>query len=383
MTAILYEKQGRPNYYVLLRYRDESTGKRCQKWILTDILVKGDNKRKAEQRRKEILAEYDEQKVDLSKDILFTVFLKEWSENLKPSIKLTTYDTYSLILNNQIIPFFEPKQLKVRDLMPIHIQQYINFKLKTASPNTVRKHLWNISKCLDSAVKQKLIATSPMSCIDMPKQIKYTGAKYYTEKQIDKLLSVSKGDVLEGIILFAVFYGLRRSEVCGLKWSAINFDTGTFDISHTCVQMGVKTYAEDSTKNDASNSSLPMPDIIIQMLKKLKARQSKNKLLQQNDYDDKDYVFVRDNGQLIPPNYVTKHFKKVLARNGLPIIKFHELRHSSASYLLYLGFNFKEIQMWLRHGNLATTMNIYAHLDMNAKKNIANTLNERFAGFGN
>jgi len=382
MTAKVYEKKGRANYYVLLRYQDEQTGKERQKWIMTDIPVKGDNKRRAEQRRKEILAEYEVQNIDLSKDVLFTVFIKEWLENLKPSIELVTYDGYKLIIHNQIIPFFEPKKLRVRDLTPLHIQEYINLKLKKVSPNTVRKHLWNLSKCLDSAVKQKLISFNPVKAIDLPKPVKFNGAKFYSEKQIDELLSVIKGDPIEGIVMFAIFYGLRRSEVCGLKWDAINFDNKTFDIKHTAVQMGTTIYKKDSTKNAASNSSLPMPDIIVDMLKKLKAERAKNKLLQPNDYIDEGYVFVRADGRLITPNYVTNHFKRVLKWNNLPAIRFHDLRHSSASYLLYLGFNMKEIQMWLRHGDIGTTMNIYAHLDMSAKRNIADTLNEKFATFG-
>ena len=382
MTATVQTKKNRPNYYIVMRYQDESTNKERQKWITTDIPVKGDNKRRAEQRRKEILAEYEVEKIDLSKDVLFTVFIKEWLEFLKPSIELVTYDGYKLIIYNQIIPFFEPKKLKVRDLTPLHIQEYVNTKLKKVSPNTVRKHLWNLSKCLDSAVKQKLIAFNPVKAVDMPKPVKFNGAKFYSEKQIDELLSVIKGDPIEGIVMFAIFYGLRRSEVCGLKWDAINFDNKTFDIKHTAVQMGTKIYKKDSTKNAASNSSLPMPDIIVDMLKKLKAERAKNKLLQPNDYIDEGYVFVHADGRLITPNYVTNHFKRVLKWNNLPAIRFHDLRHSSASYLLYLGFNMKEIQMWLRHGDIGTTMNIYAHLDMSAKRNIADTLNEKFAAFG-
>ena len=109
MTATLQIKKNRPNYYVLIRYQDEQTGKERQKWVTTDISVKGNNKRKADARLKEVLAEYTSQKIDLSKDILFTVFIKEWLENMKPSIEAVTYDTYRLIIYNQIIPFYELK----------------------------------------------------------------------------------------------------------------------------------------------------------------------------------------------------------------------------------------------------------------------------------
>ena len=385
MTAICQEKKNRPNYYIVLDYVDEATNKRKRKWITTDIPIKGNNKRRAEERRKEVLAEFEEQQnnnVDISKDILFTVFIKEWLENLKPSIDIVTYDGYKFVINNQIVPFYEPKKLKVKDLMPLHIQQYINFKLKTVSPNTVIKHLWNLSKCLDSAVKQRLITFNPVKLVEKPKKVKYTGAKYYNEKQIDELVKVFKGDVLEGIILFAIFYGLRRSEIMGLKWEAVNFEDKNFTIKNTVVQTASKIYHKASTKTKSSYRTLPMSDVIIEMLEKVREYQTQNKLLQSNDYVDEGYIFTNVDGRLIRPNYVTKHFKDVLEKNNLPIIRLHDLRHSAASYLMYLGFSMKEIQMWLGHGDIGTTMNLYTHIDLAAKRNIAESLNEKFINFG-
>jgi len=381
MTATIQTKANRPNYYILLRYKDETTDKKVQKWISTDIPIKGNNKRKAEDRRKEILAEYEQTKIDLSKDVLFTVFIKEWLENLRPSIEKVTYDTYRLIIHNQVIPYFEPKKLKVKDITPIHIQKYISFKLKTASPNTVIKHLWNLSKCLDSAAKQKLIEYNPVKLVDKPKKIKYTGAKFYNETQIDNLLNASKGDIIENIILLAIFYGLRRSEILGLKWNAVNVEDETFTIRHTVVRVDKELHKEDSTKNKSSYRTLPMVNIIIDMFKRIKEQQEANKLLQPNDYIDEGYIFTHTDGRLISPNYVTKHFNRLLKKHNLNLIRFHDLRHSTASYLLHLGFSLKDIQVWLGHGDIGTTANFYLHLSMEAKRNIANTLNQKFQQF--
>jgi len=377
MTATLRIKKGRPNYYIVIRYQDEITGKERQKWETTDIPVKGNNKRMAEERRKDVLAEYKKARdgsIDMSRDVLFTVFILLWLKQLRSSIEAVTYDTYKMIICNQIIPFFEPMKLKLKDVTSLHIQKYVDFKLKLVSPNTVRKHLWNLSKCFNAAIKQKMIVFNPVKGIDMPKKVKYTGAKYYNEKQIDELLDVIKGDILEGIIWFSIFYGLRRSEVLGLKWNAIDFDNNTFDIKHTVVRVDKVLHKKDSAKNDSSYRTLPMPDIIIDMLHRVKAAQDHYRSLQPNDYIDEGYVFTRENGQLILPNYVTKHFKTILLKNNLPIIRLHDLRHSTASYLLHLGFSMKEISVWLGHGDIGITMNLYTHLDMTAKRNIADTL---------
>ena len=361
MTASLQIKKDRPNYYVVLAFKDKLTGKNKTKWVSTDVPTKGNNKRLANEKLREVLDEYENEliQVDVGKSILFTTFIKEWLENHRQSIEAVTYDTYRAIIYNQIIPFYEPKKLKLRDIMPLHIQQYINFKLETASPNTVIKHLWNLSKCFDSAIKQNLITFNAVKGIEMPKKIKYTGAKYYNEKQIHHLLEAIKGDVLENVIKMALFYGFRRSEIIGLKWNAVDLENNVLTIKHTAVQMGTKIYKSDSTKTDSSYRVMPIPEIIREIFVELKRQQETNRLLQPNDYVDEGYVFTHADGRIITPNYVTNHFKLLIRRSGLEVIRFHDLRHSSASYLLYLGFDMKSIQAWLGHGTIGTTMNIY------------------------
>ena len=114
---------------------------------------------------------------------------------------------------------------------------------------------------------------------------------------------------------------------------------------------------------------------------KWKDEQAQRRELQPNDYTDSDYICTMFDGQLMRPDYVTKHFKKVLTKNGLPVVRFHDLRHSSAKYLKYLGFDPKDIQTWLRHADIQTTLNMYIKMDMEDKTNIADMLNARIANF--
>ena len=239
----------------------------------------------------------------------------------------------------------------------------------------------NISKCLNSAVRQNIIAFNPVKRIDLPKKQRFTGAKYYNEKQIEQLLSLSKGDPLEIVILLTVFYGLRRSEVLGIKWGAIDFDNMTLALNHTVVQGLERVYQKDSTKTKSSNVTVPLVDFIALRLKYWREQQAQYKALQPNDYVDEEYVCTQINGSLIKPHYVSEHFKLLLAKNNMPHIRFHDLRHSSAGYLKYLGFDLKDIQIWLRHGSIGTTMNSYLNLDTDTRRNIADNLNKRFQNF--
>jgi len=377
MTGSIQTKSNRKNYYAVLNIYDEH-GKRKLKWVDTGVPVAGNNKRLANKRLAEILVEYDKDGIDVTKNTDFVNLLENWLETWRLSISPTTYDTYRMTMNAHIKPYFEKKKLKVADVTPAVIQQYVNFKLKELSPNTVRKHLANIAKCLDTAVKQNIIAYNPVKRIEMPKKITYTGARHYNERQIEALLECFKGDALEGIILLTLFYGLRRSEVLGLRWNAVDFDNKTIAIQHTVIRIRKDIHKQDRTKNDSSYTKFPMPNKIIDELLRLRTHQRELRELQPNDYVDEGYIFTKPNGEVLSPEYISKHFKLMLEKNSLPHVRFHDLRHSSASYLKALGFDLKDIQTWLRHKDIQTTMNLYTHLDMEAKENIADVLNTKF-----
>jgi len=376
-------KKGRPNYYIILDYKD-STGKRCRPSIMTDIPIKGNNKRLANAKLKEVLAEYNSNQLDLSKDIMFLDFMGQWLETRKDTkaITLVTYDGYKLVYDKHIVPYFQPLKLKLKDITPAHLEKYMSDKLMNLSPNTVIKQMHNVSKCLDTAVRQNIIAFNPAKRIDWPQKTKYTGAQHLSPQQIEHLLSVIKGDIIEPIILFAIFYGMRRSEILGMKWNAIDLENNFFTIQHTVTRVNGILHKSDRTKNRSSYGNMPIPIIIKNCLENVLQSQKQNRLLQPNDYIDEGYVFTHIDGRLILPNYASSRFTQLLKRNGLPHIRFHDLRHSSAGFLRHLGFDMKDIQTWLRHGDIGTTMNIYVNLDMEAKNSIADNLNMRFQNFG-
>jgi len=165
----VYTQKASPYYWLVLDYRD-AEGNRKRPWINTHIPVKGNNKRLAQAKLKEVLAELDLHQVDLSKDILFTTFMAQWLETRKEtkSIASTTYDGYKMVYDAHILPYFEPLKLSVRDITPAHLEKYVSIKTKVISTNTVIKHLHNISKCLDAAIRQSIIAFNPAKRFDWP-----------------------------------------------------------------------------------------------------------------------------------------------------------------------------------------------------------------------
>jgi len=381
VTARVQTKPGRPNYYIVIDYKD-ADGNRKKKWVTTDIPIKGNNKRTIEERRKEVLIEYENQdmeasaEIDLRGDILFTDYLAQWLETQKTALADSTYQVYKYQIENHIKPWFELKKIKLKDLSPDILEKYIEEKISDVTGNTVRKHLVNISKCLKGAAAKGIIRYNPAKVIEWPKLIEYTGAQVYNEKQILKLLNDSKGDPMELMVLLTVYYGLRRSELLGLKWSAIDFEQNTITIRHTVTNVMNVVNRKDQTKRKASYRTLPMSETIINGLLAAKSQQEELQRLQPNDYKNEGYIFTRNDGTLILVDYPSHHFQRLTKKIGLPAIRFHDLRHSAGTYLMYLGFSVKEIQEWLGHGDINTTLK-YLHFDMDGKRKMLNAIDER------
>lgn len=368
MTGSLQEKNNK--FYVVLNYKVE--GKRKQKWISTGLDIK-DNKRKAIQKMNDILKEYNDEKLIGTSKMLFSDFMLEWLEIVKPSIRASTFCAYERVVKGHIVPYFKKSNLKIQDLKPLHIQKYYTEKLKEVSGNTVIKHHANIHKALSYAVTIELIQHNPSDNITLPKKKKFK-TNYYDIEQINKLLNIVKNTPLETPVLLTSYYGFRRSEVLGLKWSAVDFKQNVIHVDHTATLVGSKIVYDDATKNKASCRTLPLDKNIKLYLQKLKKKQLEDKMLIGNCYNDNDYICKWQDGHMLKPNYVTQAFKSLLDKNDMPLIRFHDLRHSSATMLLNLGYSIKDIQEWLGHGDYSTTANVYAHLQFESKVDMANKI---------
>jgi integrase len=216
------------------------------------------------------------------------------------------------------------------------------------------------------------IPANPALYVIRPKIQEFTGSIYDVD-EINELLAVVKGLKIEMGIMFAAFYGLRRSEIIGLKWDAIDFKNKRITIKHTVSETSLDgkfmMVSKDRAKNKSSMRSLPLVPVFAEYLIKRREQQEEYKRLcgRSYNYDYDEYIYVDEMGNLTKPNYLTDNFGIVLKNNNMRKIRFHDLRHSCASVLLANGVSLKEIQEWLGHSNFSTTANIYAHLDKGNK----------------
>lgn len=372
----LQEKNG--TYYMVLSFHDE-TGKRKTKWVSTGLPVKG-NKKKAEKLLMELRQNFEEPEVlDPSEDILFSDFMLQWLEIVKPTIAITTYSSYSNMVKGVIVPYFKEKGVMLRELKATDIQGFYMEQLKRVKANSVIHYHANIHKALKYAVKIEMIDTNPADKIERPKKDRFVGS-FYDSKEVQELFEAAKGTKLEIPIFLGAFYGLRRSEALGLKWSAIDFDNDTITIQHTVTMCNLDgkhvQIAQDTTKTKSSMRTLPLVPVFKAKLEKLRKDQKEYMRVCGKCYDKRylDYICVDEMGTLISPHYLTSAFPKLLEKNGLRKIRYHDLRHSCASLLLANGVPMKQIQEWLGHSDFSTTANVYAHLDYNSKLSSADAM---------
>lgn len=351
-------------WQMVFEYYDKS-GQRRQKSESTHLPEKG-NKRRAQQMLDKRLKELAQQYEPFLDDgrVLFLDFMRDWLDNVMAyKVKENTLEQYNLTFDRYISEYKPFHGLKLQDLTPPMLQSYYSEQVKAGlSPNTVRKHHANIHKCLDYAVRLGMIAFNPSAQVELPAKQKYTGATACTPGQLQGLLQLFRGDPLETVLMLGIAYGLRRSEVCGLRWDAVDMEAGTLHICHTAVKANGRVLYSDSTKTATSNRVLPLTASMREYLGSVRERQEENKRLFGRDYTDSGYICVKPDGTPIDPDFVTHHFRRVLVANDVPIIRFHDLRHSAVNTLRKGGCDVKDIQAWLGHSDVSTTLNIYGHI---------------------
>ncbi len=366
-------------FYIVLNYKD-NCGKRKEKWIKTGLKVRG-NKAKADELLLKYREEFDiktgklkSEQVCLEEEsnpdnILFGDYLLQWLENVKSTIEVSTYAGYKISITSRIAPYFNARGITLKSLNSHIIDEFYNEMLQEVSANTVIHFHANIRKALQDAYKNDLIPFNYADKAHRPKKSEYMG-NYYNKDELLILFDAVRGLKIEYPVLMAGYYGMRRGEIVGLKWSNIDFEYGTITIKHTVsyVTLDGKTIlvAKDRAKTKKSIRTLPLVPPIRDLLIKMKKKEEANKQFFGSDYyyGDDDYIYKNEMGKLISPDYVTQNFEiQVKKIKSLEKIRFHDLRHSCAALLRHEGVPLEDIQKWLGHSQITTTESIYAHFE--------------------
>ena len=373
MTGSLQVKNGK--YYMVLN--GVENGKRKQRWVSTGLTEKG-NKRKAERMLRERLAE-EERKAPSGEatNILFTDYLQRWLALSERRVDEVTMQSYRMLSLRHVLPWFQERCLTLSEVSRKVIQEFLDEKGRCGrldgkgglGPKSLRELKNILNQTLNEAVREELLTVNPCNLLRLPPK-ETSRAQFYTSEQLNALLTAVKEEPLDPLIRTTDLSDHRRTELLGLKWDGLDFENDTLAIRHTVVKV-YSTVAKDKTKTKSSYRSFPLPPEMRDLFLSLRADQERNRRLLGKDYVQTDYVFCWPDGRPFTSDYVSHRFGKLLKKYGLPHIRFHDLRHSCASFFINQGCDLKQVQEWMGHSDISTTANIYGHLETQRKNAMA------------
>lgn len=350
-----YIKQRAKGSYSISIYLgiDNITKKKKYKWYT----IKG-TKKDAEKFLAEKINEVSNGIFIDSKDMTLESYLDYWyNQSCVNKLSPTTYESYKRNIDVHIVPLLG--NIKLKDLKPLHLQSFYTNRLEYGLSKTSVKYLHRIlHTALNQATKWQLLSINIANNVDAPKPEKYV-AKILKPNEVCKLLNAVKNTNIYLPVLIGISTGMRRGEILGLTWNNIDFENSFIRIVQTLLptKNGLQLLPP---KTNTSNRIISIPPTLKNILKEYKNKTSCN------------FVCYNEFGELINPSYLNHKFKQVLEDNNLPLIRFHDLRHSHASLLLSQGVQAKVISERLGHSNINITMDLYSHIYDATNKEVAN-----------
>ena len=356
--------------------RDPKTGKRKRKFKT----VNG-TKKEAQKIMLEMVQKYEKGNFNEAEDITVEEYLKKWLyEYKKNDVSKRTFIDYKTITNNHLIPYLG--KLKLKDLEERHIIQYQKEKLENGrmdgegglSKRSVQYHHRILSQALKHAVyPYRLIDKNPCQGVKAPSP-KQAEIHPLSQQEANQLLEKFENEfAFYTIIYVALYTGLRRGELLALRWKDIDLDNKRLFVRRSVNEIRGEGLIYKDPKNENSKRTVDFDDDVAALLKKFLKKQFRY-------YNKEKIVFLNKDGSKIRPDLLTKKFKRKVKKIGKPNVRFHDLRHTHASWLLQLGENPKVVQERLGHHDVTITLKIYSHVVPSMQKDAVKKLKNSKVG---
>lgn len=286
------------------------------------------------------------------KPINYTV--QEWThiwleDHLRVRVRQNTFLQKASIVYKHVLPSIG--MVPLQKLTIVHVQRLIREKLDSGlSPAMVQKIRNVLYAIIQYGVDADLLQKNFVRLITV-KNPQSQEVKTLTKEQVQELLAAAEHHPLYVALLILVTTGIRRSELCGLKWTDINWQCQVLHVQRAVVKLGNYDTLIHAPKTNSSRRLLPLHDKALEALQKRK-----------DEHSDTEYIFSRPDGRPIYPEVILDFLKRLGKKLGMPYLNVHMLRHTAASLLLQAGENPKIVQELLGHSSISITMDIYSHV---------------------
>ena len=360
-------KRGKTYSYTIDLGMDPITGKRKQ--INKGGFIK---KKDAEAAARKIESELDENKyIEPSKEI-FSEFADDWFYgHYQNRIKKTTVSNRAYLLERHILQNNQFANKKISKITVSDIDAFYNQKIKEEySTSYIRQMHQLLNQAFNQAVKWGKIVSNPVSDTDPP-SVNYREMFIWSFDEIKRFLKACRGEHHYLTFLLAIYTGMRRGEVLGLKWSDIDFVNKRIHVNRSLAHIPKNGYTLTTLKTKSSKRQIPIPEFVLNELRKHKDTQGEWKELVGDLYQNQDLVICTNTGTVQDPRNVIRVMKRIIKKAKVTPIRFHDMRHTHASILISEGVDVVKISDRLGHANPKITLEFYAHLLPNSHSEVA------------
>ena len=346
-------RNGKKYVYWEARYsagRDPLTGKLVQKSI------SGKTQKEVATKLKAATAEANTTAYIKRNTYTVKQWIELWTDTYLIDCKETTIDKYKRIAKMNIFPALG--NVRINKLEQQQVQKFINAVSKEYSASVVHNVQTVLHRSLQQAVDNKLLQYNPADKIILPKPQKVK-LQYLEPEQVRDFINALDGEKYRNFFIVALMTGMRLSELIGLSWDNVNFETGTITVAQQYQYLdGVEKIV--LPKEDKIRTIIPAK-IVMDALANEKETQRRNAIENSDVFQNEwNLCFTRVSGKPYGKNTIENRFKKILKSAELPNIRFHDLRHSFAVNSIQAGDDIKTIQSNLGHATAAFTLDVYS-----------------------
>jgi integrase len=301
-------------------------------------------------------------------------FLEQWLGTIRESVRPKTLHQYTQIARGHIAPRLG--SIKLKDLRPDQIQALYNEELdKGVSARTVLLTHSVLHKALNQALKWGLIGRNPAQAVSRPKASRKE-MRVFTSDEARTFLSAAEGTRYRALFHLALHTGMREGELLGLKWDDLDWVTRQLQVKRQLQVMPGKGMFFAEPKTAAGRRTIVLGKSMVKKLREHLGNQDQDRQQAGEKWQENGLIFPTTIGTPMAARNMYEDFRKLLKRIGLPVIRFHDLRHTAATLMLQQGIHPKIVQERLGHADISMTLNIYSHVLPSMQEEAAEKLDE-------
>ncbi len=303
-------------------------------------------------------------------------YLTEWLDGMKPSLRPGTHLRYEQLVLQHVLP--KHGSTPIKGFTAAHVQRVIRAMLDAGlAPSTARQARAVLHKAMKQAVERGMVARNVVDGAPAPRVERHE-MKSLDAEQALRLIDAAQAEPLGAIYILAISSGLRLGELLGLRWSDVDLERATVSVTGTLQRVG-RAYQLCAPKTKQSRRLVTLPVVAVDALRRHKAQQNEARLRLGGAWLREDAVFTTEMGEYVNGTNLRHTFNPLLKRAGLPRVRIHDLRHSTATLLLSQGVHPKVVSEMLGHANIAVTMDTYSHVSESMKRQASDALDAAFA----